>query len=102
MEIIMLTGNRKKRLANAETRQRRDPKIVRVEGICGGKPTLEGHRLEAFQLWINIHYGGTTQEIADEYDLSVAQVEKAVHYIEDHPEWIPPSLRPLTYPSEIG
>ncbi len=65
------------------------PHIVRVQGVCGGRPTIEGTRLSVKLIvgWARI--GMTPEEIAVQYPyVSVVQIADALAYYKDHPEEI--------------
>ena len=65
------------------------PHIVRVQGVCGGRPVIEGTRLSVKLIVGWARLGMTPEEIADQYpDVSVVQVADALAYHEDHPEEI--------------
>ena len=54
-------------------------------GIAGGKPRIVGHRItvEDVVVWHERH-GKSTSRIADEYDLTLAEVHAALAYYRDH------------------
>lgn len=65
------------------------PHIVRVQGICGGRPVIEGTRLSVKLIVGWARMGMKPQEIAAQYpDVSIVQVADALAYYEDHPEEI--------------
>ena len=65
------------------------PYIVRVQGVCGGRPIIEGTRISVKLIVGWVRLGMTTAEIVAEYPhLSVAQIADALAYYEDHPEEI--------------
>lgn len=61
--------------------------IVKTEGVLGGKARLAGRRVSAFQ--VGETYAKTEhspEEIADQLDLTLAEVHAALAYYYDHPE----------------
>jgi len=65
------------------------PHIVRVQGVCGGRPVIEGTRLSVKLIVGWTRMGMTPDEIAALYsDVSVVQIVSALVYYEDHPEEI--------------
>jgi len=63
--------------------------IVRVEGVCGGRPVIEGTRLSVKLIVGWAQMGMTAEEIAAQYPhVSVVQIADALAYYEDHPEEI--------------
>ena len=65
------------------------PHIVRVQGVCGGRPVIEGTRLSVKLIVGWAREGQSSEQIAALYpDVSVAEVADALAYYEDHPEEI--------------
>ena len=65
------------------------PYIVRVQGVCGDSPIIEGTRLSVRLMVGWVRLGMTVDEILDEYpELTKAQAEDALAYYKDHPEEI--------------
>ena len=63
--------------------------IVRVQGVCGGRPVIEGTRLSVRLIVGWARMGMTPEEIAAQYPgVSVVQVADALAYYKDHPEEI--------------
>lgn len=60
-----------------------------TEGICGGKPRIAGHRItvQNIAVW-HERMGRSAEEIAVEYELSLAAVYAALAYYYDHREEI--------------
>ena len=56
-----------------------------TEGIAGGKPRISGHRItvQNIVIWHEM-LGRSADEIATEYDLSLANVYAALAYYHDH------------------
>ena len=85
-------------VAELESRERAKirtdhPHIVRVEGVCGGCPVIEGTRLSVKLIVGWSRMGMTPEQIADQYpDLSTIQVADALAYYRDHPEEIEAEL----------
>lgn len=63
--------------------------IVRVDGVCGGRPVIEGTRLSVKLIVGWSRMGMAPEEIAAQYPyVSVAQIVDALAYYEDHTEEI--------------
>ena len=62
-----------------------DAHIEVTPGVCGGKPRIAGRRItvQNVALW-HEREGKTVDEIATEYDLSLADVHAALAYYYDH------------------
>ena len=62
-----------------------DQHIEITPGIAGGKPRIAGHRItvENFVIW-HERMGKCADEIASEYDLTLADVYAALAYYYDH------------------
>lgn len=64
------------------------PHIVRVEGVCGGEPVIDGLRVTVQQV-ATLHLAGETiPEIAEALNLTEAQVTHGLSYFFDHQEEI--------------
>ncbi len=53
--------------------------VVAAIGVCGGRPTIKGHRLDARHVWALLLHGDSAQTIAQRFSLplaAVAEVEK--------------------------
>jgi uncharacterized protein (DUF433 family) len=62
------------------------PHIVRVQGVCGGRPIIEGTRLPVKLIVGWARMGMTPEEIAAQYPgVSIVQVADALAYHKDHP-----------------
>ena len=63
------------------------PRIVHTDGVLGGDPRIEGHRVGVYQVYQHyVEAGDAPEEIAASYDLSVAEVHAALAYAFDNPE----------------
>ncbi len=62
-----------------------DQHIEITPGVSGGKPRIAGHRItvENIVIW-HEHMGKSADEIATEYDLTLADVYAALAYYFDH------------------
>ena len=59
--------------------------IVSTEGVMGGQPRLDGHRISVVQIVEWIHEAGLSPEtIATEFDLDLADVYRALTYYYDN------------------
>jgi uncharacterized protein (DUF433 family) len=60
------------------------PHIVRLEGVCGGEPVIDGLRV-AVRHVVTLHrQGEAISEIAESLAISEAQVFHALSYFFDH------------------
>jgi len=79
------------------TIQTLDQRIEITPGVAGGKPRLAGHRItvQNIALWheCNEWMGRTVDEIATEYDLTLADVHAALAYYYAHQLEIDQSIR---------
>lgn len=63
--------------------------IVRIQGVCGGRPIIDGTRISVKTVVGWARLGMSPHEIIEQYPLlSVAQVADALAYYQDHPEEI--------------
>jgi uncharacterized protein (DUF433 family) len=61
--------------------------IVRTEDVMGGEPRLAGHRISVLQVAEMVLQGDHSPEyVADQLDLSLAEVHAALSYYYEHPE----------------
>lgn len=62
------------------------PHIDRIEGVCGGKPCIEGHRLRVQDIAIEHEWQGLSPaEICREHPgITLSQVHAALTYFYDH------------------
>jgi uncharacterized protein (DUF433 family) len=60
------------------------PHIVRLEGVCGGEPVIDGLRVAVRQVATLHVRGETIPDIAEALGLSEAQVFHALSYYFDH------------------
>ena len=71
-----------------------DAHIDITPGIAGGKPRIAGHRITVQNVVIwHERLGQSADEIATEYQLSLADVHAALAYYFDHREEIDASIR---------
>lgn len=68
--------------------------ITKTPGVCGGKACIKGHRIRVQDIAVmsEIH-GRTPDEIANTYDLSLAQVHAALAYYFENIEEIREEMR---------
>ncbi len=60
------------------------PHIVRLDGVCGGEPVIDGLRVTVRHV-VTLHQRGETIiEIAEALNISEAQVFHALSYFFDH------------------
>jgi uncharacterized protein (DUF433 family) len=63
-------------------------------GVAGGKPRIAGHRISVQNIAIwHERMGMSADEIASEYELTLADVYAALAYYYDHREEIDDSIR---------
>lgn len=61
--------------------------IVASEGVMGGQPRLDGHRISVLQIVEWVHEEGMDPEtVAVEFDLELADVYRALTYYYDNVE----------------
>jgi len=66
-----------------------DHHIESTPGVAGGKPRIAGHRITVRDVVIwHERLGRSREEIAAEYDLSLADIHAALTYYFDHREEI--------------
>jgi uncharacterized protein (DUF433 family) len=60
--------------------------IVETEGVLGGKPRLDGRRISVIQVAeLVLDYGEDPATVADQLDISLADVHEALAYYYEHP-----------------
>ena len=71
-----------------------DERIVQTPDVCGGKPRIDGHRItvQNIAIWHD-RLGWSADEIANEYDLDVADIYAALAYYFSHREEIDRSIQ---------
>lgn len=63
------------------------PQIVTTDGVLGGDPRIEGHRIGVYHVYQRYVEGDESPEaIASSYDISVADVHAALAYAFNNPE----------------
>ncbi len=63
--------------------QSESEKIVSmVFGVSAGRPTVDGTGVPVMMLWQRSQAGEDIEEIADDYEIDVSKVKKAIEYIE--------------------
>jgi uncharacterized protein (DUF433 family) len=63
------------------------PRIVKTEGVLGGEPRLEGHRIGVYHLYQRYVEGDESPEtIAASFDLTVGEVHAALAYAFSNPD----------------
>jgi len=61
--------------------------IVRTEGVLGGEPRLEGKRISVIQIAdLVLEAGHSVEWVADQLDVSLAEVHTALAYYYDNPD----------------
>ena len=81
----MTTKNR----GTSAVQETEHPYIVRVEGICGGRPTIKGTRLSVRHIAQMYKAGDTVEEILQAHPhLKAAAVYDAISYYLDHQQEI--------------
>ena len=71
-----------------------DEHIVRTPGTLGGKPRIAGHRIavQDVVVWHN-ELGMTAEQIAEDYNLNIADVYAALAYYYDHKKEIDKKMK---------
>jgi uncharacterized protein (DUF433 family) len=64
------------------------PHVVRLEGVCGGEPVIDGLRVGVRQVVVLHRRGETILDIAEALGITEAQVFHALSYFFDHREEI--------------
>jgi uncharacterized protein (DUF433 family) len=72
----------------AEAVKTEHPHIVRLEGVCGGEPVIDGLRVAVRHVATLHQRGETIPEIAEALGLTEAQVFHALSYFFDHQDEI--------------
>ena len=61
--------------------------IVKTDDVLGGKARLEGRRISVYQIGETyVEAGRSPEEIADQLDISLAEVHAALTYYYEHRE----------------
>jgi uncharacterized protein (DUF433 family) len=64
------------------------PHIVRLAGVCGGEPVIDGLRVAVRQVVVLHQRGESILDIAEALNITEAQVFHALSYFFDHREEI--------------
>jgi len=72
----------------AEVVKTEHPHIVRLQGVCGGEPVIDGLRVTVRHVVTLHRRGETIVEIAEALGITEAQVFHALSYFFDHREEI--------------
>ena len=65
--------------------QTEHPHIVRIEGVCGGRPIIAGTRISVRTLVERVRLGDSPEQIVENYPpLTLAQVYDALSYYHEH------------------
>jgi uncharacterized protein (DUF433 family) len=76
------------------TKKSLDEPIESTPGVVSGRPRIAGHRITVANIAIwHERFGKSADEIAAEYDLTLAEVYAALAYYLDHREEIDRSIR---------
>lgn len=77
----------------SQIRRTEHPHVVRVDGVCGGRPTIEGTRISIDTIAQLLAEGLGAAEILDLYpNLTEALVYDAIGYYYDHREEVERSI----------
>jgi uncharacterized protein (DUF433 family) len=61
--------------------------IVKTDGVLGGEPRLDGHRISVLQVTDMVLEAGHEPEyVADQLDISLADVHSTLAYYYEHPD----------------
>ncbi len=70
------------------------PHIVRVKGVCGGRPIIKGSRISVRDIATLYKGGDTVEEILQTYrHLTTAAIHDAISYYHDHQAEIEQEIR---------
>ncbi|MGH7174161.1 MAG: DUF433 domain-containing protein [Gemmataceae bacterium] len=83
MKLLSFGGKRMAEMVKTE-----HPHIVRLEGVCGGEPVIDGLRVTVRHVVTLHRRGETIVEIAEALGITEAQVFHALSYFFDHREEI--------------
>jgi uncharacterized protein (DUF433 family) len=65
--------------------QTEHPHILRIEGVCGGRPFIAGTRISVRTIVERVHLGDSPERIIETYPpLTLAQVYDALSYYHEH------------------
>jgi uncharacterized protein (DUF433 family) len=65
--------------------QTEHPHIVRIEGVCGGRPIIAGTRISVRAVVERVRLGDSPEQIVEDYPpLTLAQVYDALSYYHEH------------------
>jgi uncharacterized protein (DUF433 family) len=65
--------------------QTEHPYIVRIEGVCGGRPIIAGTRISVRTIVERVRLGDSPEQIVQTYPpLTLAQVYDALSYYHEH------------------
>jgi uncharacterized protein (DUF433 family) len=56
--------------------------VSMVFGVSAGRPTVDGTGVPVMMLWQRNQAGESEEELADDYDIDISKVKKAIEYIE--------------------
>jgi len=83
-----------KHIAIAKPKTTEHPYIVRVKGVCGGRPIIKGTRISVRDIAGLYKAGDTVEEILQTHPhLTPAAVHDAISYYHDHQSAIEQELR---------
>lgn len=68
--------------------------ITQTPGVCGGKPCIAGRRIRVQDIYIWHEINGiSVDEIANQYDLTLAQIYAALTYYFEHRDEIQSDIK---------
>ena len=68
--------------------------IVQTPGVVGGRPRIDGRRISVQNIVIwHEHMGYSVDEIATQYDLTLAEIYSALAYYYDHKQEIDQAIK---------
>ena len=69
-------------------------KIVKTKDVCGGSPRIDGRRIRVMDIVETYEFlGYSPEKIAEEFELSLAEVFAALQYYYEHPQEIRDEIR---------
>jgi uncharacterized protein (DUF433 family) len=60
--------------------------VVKIETVCGGEPTIRGHRITVTSVLGWLKDGCSIKEISENLDLTEEEVKDAIQYVIEHIE----------------
>jgi uncharacterized protein (DUF433 family) len=80
------------------------PYVTRQEGMCGGRPIVDGRRIPVWQIAALLRQGLSAEQIVDQYSdrLTPAAIYDAISYYYDHRDEVDADLESNTSKEALG